>query len=338
MSTLHTLTSAREFNPSFLVRHNQIQSVFATKSPRRSIWLRRGNQMEAVQQWQVVDAGGGVRLTGMRSAQAAGVVPKGLVVLIHGWEGSHNSGYLYSMSCALYAAGYNIFRLNLRDHGGSHALNKGIFHSARMDEVLGAIAAVTQQEKALTPQLDLYVIGFSLGGNFSLRVALQGPARGLTPRLCIGVSPAITPGAMLQAIDQGPLVFRRYFMSKWQKTLKAKQAAWPEYDFRPLAHHRRFLDITREFVLAYTDYGSLENYLSQYTLTPDQLLAAPAPVAVITSRDDAVIPFRDFDGLAVRGSVLSYDATRHGGHCGFIENLRMSSWAEERVLQLLQAH
>ena len=96
-----------------------------------------------------------------------------------------------------------------------------------------------------------------------------------------------------------------------------------------------FVEMTRRFVAAYTEYASIEEYLAQYTLSPQMLMASPTPVAIITSRDDSVIPVRDFEGLAARGSVLSYDLTDRGGHCGFIENWRFDSWAERRVIELL---
>lgn len=332
MSSAMLSTTTPAFNPPWIIRHHQIQSLLATKSPRRRMWLKRGNRMEAVQQYHVLDAGGGVRLTGMHSRQPESVSPRGLALLIHGWEGCHDSVYLYSMACALYEAGYNVFRLNLRDHGGTHHLNEELFHSARMDEVLGAVRTV----QAMDGAQPLYVIGFSLGGNFALRVGLQGPAKGVNPALSIGISPAINPGATLQAIDDGPFLFRMYFLDKWRKTLDAKKAAWPHYDFSDFLPMKRFVDITAKFVEEYTEYGKYENYLAQYTLTPEMLMASPSPLAVITSQDDTVIPFHHFDGLAVKGSVVSYLPTAHGGHCGFIENLRLSCWAENRVLELLK--
>lgn len=319
------------FTPSWLIRHTQVQSVLATKGPRKRLWLKRGSQMEAVQQWHVLDCGDGVLLTGMHSRQPEGKTPNGLVVMIHGWEGSHESVYLYSMACALYQAGFNIFRLNLRDHGGSHALNREMFHSARINEVLGGVRAVL----ALDDTRPLYVIGFSLGGNFSLRVGLLGPAQGVVPALSIGISPSINPGATVRAIDTGPRLFKMYFMDKWRKTLDAKKAAWPDMDLGPLYQFKSLWDTTRYFAENHTGHPTVESYLASYTLTPEQLMASPSPLAIITAQDDNVIPFEDFAGLAPRGSVAAYLPTAHGGHCGFIENLKMSSWAETRVLELL---
>lgn len=320
-----------QFRPHALLRHPQIQSILATKRPHKGAWRRRGSQMEALAEQQLLDCGDGVRLCGWYSRQPERAA-RALVVLIHGWEGSHESAYLYSMACQLFAAGYSVFRLNLRDHGGSHHLNRELFHSARMDEVLRAVQAAQRLDGADR----LFVIGFSLGGNFALRVGLQGPGIGLHPALCIGVSPAIHPESTVRAIDTGPALIRHYFRGKWERTLRLKQAAWPDFDCRPYLGHPSLLETTRHFVAtACTEFPSLAAYFEAYTLTPEMLMAAPAPLAILTARDDPVIPFHYFDGLRVAGAVEAYAATAHGGHCGFIEDLRLTSWAEARVLELL---
>lgn len=326
------------FRPNLLLAPQLIQTVLAGKRPVIKRWQKRGNGMNAVAMQHLLDCGADehgqqVRLTGMHSRQPSSREPRGLVVLIHGWEGSHESAYLYSMAARVYEAGWNVFRLNLRDHAGTHDLNERMFHSARIAEVLNAVRAI----QVIDGADKLAVIGFSLGGNFALRVGLLGPAAGITPQLSIGISPSIDPGATLEAIDNGPAVFKRYFLDKWRKTLDAKSEAWPDrYDFSELRRIDSFVDITRRFVADHTDYSSLEDYLGTYTLTPPMLMGSPSPLAVLTAQDDTVIPIRDFDGLGVRGSVIAYDAPRRGGHCGFIENLRLESWAERRVSELLE--
>jgi len=331
-------SSVDEFRPNPLLAPQLIQTVLATKRPVRGRFAGHQHAMHRASVQQLLDCGiadgDPVRLTGLYARQPESRAPRGLVVLIHGWEGSHDSAYLYSMASKVYDAGWNVFRLNLRDHAGTHALNPRLFHSARIAEVLNGIRAV-QAIDASAP-LPLAVIGFSLGGNFALRVGLLGPAAGITPALSIGISPSIDPGATLRAIDAGPKVFNRYFLDKWRKTLAAKADAWPgRYDFSGLAKLDSFVEITRRFVAEHTDFASLEDYLGSYTLTPPMLMGAASPLAILTAQDDTVIPFADFDGLGVRGSVIAYDAPKRGGHCGFIENLALESWAEKRVVELL---
>lgn len=320
------------FEPRWPLRHAQVQSALASFKPRN--WSRRDHAMAKVAVAHTLDCGvengKSVRLVGYHSAQLTGTKPKGLVVLIHGWEGSHDSAYLFSLACTLYDAGYNVFRLNLRDHGDTHHLNEELFHSARINEVLHAINAV-QQFDATRP---LFVVGFSLGGNFALRVGMRGAKMGVRPDLSVGICPAISPGATLHALDHGPKLFHRYFIDKWHKTLHAKAAAWPErYDFSDIWPLTSFTEITARFVERYTEYGALENYLAQYTLTPELLRASPGPLAIITAQDDPVVPFSDFKGL-VDHDGLRFLAPRYGGHCGFIENFRLRSWAERKVLEL----
>ena len=190
--------------------------------------------------------------------------------------------------------------------------------------------------RALDGAPRLAVVGFSLGGNFALRVGLYGERAGLAPRLAVGISPAIHPRHTLEAIDHGPGVFHRYFLDKWNLTMDLKARAWPEhYNFSRHRGLRNFIDATRYFVEDYTEYDTLDAYFERYTLTPELLTASSAPLAIITAADDSVCPLADFDGLRVGGPITGFDVTARGGHCGFIENWRLDSWAERRVLQLL---
>ena len=95
------------------------------------------------------------------------------------------------------------------------------------------------------------------------------------------------------------------------------------------------MEITRAFVEDYTEFDTLEDYLGVYTLTPAQLMASASPLAIFTARDDSVCPPADFEGLQVGGPLLAYEATERGGHCGFIQNWRLESWAEQRVTALI---
>lgn len=321
--------------PAAGLRSAFVQSMLASKRPVRWLWQRRGLDLNArsepITLHTADESGAAVQLTGWHTPQP---VAKSLVVLIHGWEGSHDSAYLYGMACSLYSAGHALFRLNLRDHGSTHhGLNEGMFHSARLAEVLGAVQQVAER---FGKNLPLQVLGFSLGGNFALRVGLHGPAMGLRPSLCVGISPALNPGSTLRAIDEGPRLINRYFLDKWRKTMDAKARAFPtRYNFSAHRQLKQFTEITRAFVLEHTDYADLDHYLAAYTLRPAQLLASPTPLAILTACDDSVCPAEDFAGLSVGGSLRYYLASEHGGHCGFIGNWRLQSWAEPLVAKWL---
>ena len=132
---------------------------------------RRAQPLLAAQREVLLDCGDGVRLQSFVSSPAHST---GLpVVLIHGWEGSAESLYVLSLAQRLFEQGFDVVRLNLRDHGDTHQLNRDLFHSCRLPEVVGAVHSLQQ----LFPHRPLQLVGFSLGGNFMLRVAAQARPR-----------------------------------------------------------------------------------------------------------------------------------------------------------------
>ena len=133
------------------------------------------NEMTDASQEMIIDAGSGVRLLGYHSRQTVSQA-RGLIILLHGWEGSSDSTYILSTGRFFYRRGYDVFRLNLRDHGKSHHLNRGLFHGALTEETNKAVENISR----LFPAGPCYLIGFSLGGNFALRIALR---QTLTPIL-----------------------------------------------------------------------------------------------------------------------------------------------------------
>jgi len=77
--------------------------------PFRQPWLRRqASSMLAATKDEIVDCGAGVRLLGHFSPQATN--PRGLVILLHGWEGSAAASYVLSTGGWLYEAGFDVFR------------------------------------------------------------------------------------------------------------------------------------------------------------------------------------------------------------------------------------
>jgi predicted alpha/beta-fold hydrolase len=157
------------FKPQSWAKNPHLQTIFGSLRIRAA----GKNPMLESSREVILDAGKGVRLLGYHSRQA-GKEGCPLVLLIHGWEGSSESTYMLSTGRYLFSKGCDIFRLNLRDHGASHHLNEGLFHGARIDEVFYAARQVSCLARGL-----FFIAGFSLGGNFALRIALRASDSGI---------------------------------------------------------------------------------------------------------------------------------------------------------------
>jgi predicted alpha/beta-fold hydrolase len=326
--------NAADFNPPRLLRNPHVQSVLASSGVRRMLALIRGAEIEARAVEHILDCGEGVRLQGFHTPQRTCSEARGLVVLLHGWEGSARSNYLLATGARLLREGFDVFRLNFRDHGKTHHLNREIFHSCRIDEVVNAVREVA----ARFPSRALAVAGFSLGGNFALRVALRAPAAGIPLAYALAVCPVISPASGLFGLENGPRFYQRYFLHKWTRSLRAKQALFPDTEL----FSREELDddlrgLTRSLVLRHTDFGSLENYLNGYSIEGDRLASLRMPATILTSADDPVIPIADFRKLKLPPHV-ELDIAAHGGHCAFIRNFSLRSFAEDYIAERMLAH
>jgi predicted alpha/beta-fold hydrolase len=321
-----------DFKPPPLLRSTHIQSILASARLRRPLVTRRARGMLHCSRSHTLDCGDGIRLQGFYSGQSK--PDKGLIVLIHGWEGGHDSLYLISAAGYLWQRGYAVFRLNLRDHGETHHLNRELFHSCRIDEVVAAVARINE---TFQPHR-LLLGGFSLGGNFSLRVALLAPQGNIPIQRVVAVSPVLDPANTLEALENGLVIYKKYFLKKWRRSLFKKKHLFPDlFDLEELARHHTLTAMTAYFAEGHTPFGTMKAYLNGYTITGNRLADLKVPCHIISSLDDPVIPSVDLDKLALNGN-LDLIVTRHGGHSGFIGDYRLNSWAERRMGELFDSN
>lgn len=318
------------FEPPLGLRHPHLQSLLSGW-PLRGFWLRaRAKAMLAAAAAEILDCGAGVRLQGLVSRQSAA---RGLAILLHGWEGCAEANYVISVGARLFAHGYDVFRLNFRDHGGTQALNEELFHSCRIDEVVNAVAAIQRR----FPAERTVLVGHSLGGNFALRVAARGEAAGLDLDRVLAVCPVLDPHSTMAALEQGLWVYRHYFLRRWRRSLEIKARCFPElYDFGDLRRFPTLTATTRFFVERYTEFGDLDSYLRGYAITGRTLAHLAVRARLIAAADDPVIPSRDIGKLA-RPRSLEISVLPHGGHCGFLDSWALDSWVDREITGWLDA-
>ena len=325
------------FRPGPGLRSGHIQSLVSSSFLRRRPALKRSQALRDTEQVMTLDGGDDIRLQGMYSRQSEGVESRGLAVLLHGWEGSVNSNYVLANGARLYQEGFDVFRLNFRDHGDTHHLNHEIFHSCRIDEVVHALRDLQDR---LQPG-PWCLAGYSLGGNFSLRVALRAQQAGLELARVVAVCPVIDPANCMQKMEEGIRFYERYFERKWSRSLKIKQAAFPQLYGEETWHDIKSLRARTHYLATqHAGFEDADAYFEGYSIARDRLASLKVPSTVLTSADDPVVPVEDFHELPDLPG-LELIISEYGGHCGFLKDWGMGSMAEdliaERFLQASQS-
>ena len=317
------------FNPPYLLRNPHLQSILNSIKLRRPIVSRRSRGMRNAATSHILDCGDGVRLQGYFSGHNPG--QKNLCILIHGWMGSSESSYLLSAAGTLWDTGFNIFRLNMRDHGLTHHLNEGIFHSCRIDEVVGAVKRIQE----IFPHKRLFLAGFSLGGNFALRVAARASAAGIKLDKVVAICPVLYPPNTLCAMENGLPIYHLYFMKKWQDSLRIKRKYFPHLKgIKRISGFKSISKMTDYFVRNFTDYTDMMTYLKSYAITGKALENIQIPSVVIASIDDPIIPAKDLLNLSTP-DYLKVVTTKYGGHCGYLKDYFLRSWIDQQLITLL---
>lgn len=316
--TVATLTKERsmveyqKLNPSFYLRLPFLQTAFASIKFRVS-----GELLRKHSKFQLITTRNQAKLLGSYAEQAHA---KGLIVLLHGWEGGIESTYMLRTGQYMFRNGYNVYRLNLRDHGNTHHLNEMPFNGTLIDETYDAMVQISK----LAGNLPVYLVGFSLGGNFVLRIAMKhskSPKREKINRLqhVLGISPAVDPRRATERID-ADFLLGPHFLNQWSNSLRKKAELFPYlFDFNFLWSARSVLELTELAIQSFLPFKDANEYFQKYTVTGSFFKGLKVPTTIYSSADDPIITEDDFNRID-DNSLLRIIMTDRGGHNGFLIN------------------
>lgn len=290
------------------------------------------------------------------------------VLLIHGLSGCHGSPYLRRMTSKLMRAGVRVFRLDQRGSGAGALLANFTYHSGRSGDVTATCRLIGD----LTDQSPLGVIGFSLGGNLTLKM-LGDPKIELPGNVDRGmaVCPPVDLAACLENLALGwNRLYDRYFAKACVRQVldrarKLREFAIPD-DWRCDAeavaeirkrHGRQAVVCEtasgwvafrqpagmREFDNAFTaplaGYESADAYY-EHCSSGQFVPGIKTPTVIVAAEDDPMIPVSTIR-LLEPSSAVRVELTTGGGHLGFIgaprQNHSDGCWLDARVMRFLDA-
>lgn len=255
--------------------------------------------------------------------------PKGELILIHGLEGSSESGYARSMAVAALAAGYVTHRYNMRGCGGSPWHRKGHYHSGQTGDLLHVA-----RERRRASGLPLYAVGYSLGGNIVLKLAGELGERGrdVFAGVCAVSAPIDLAAAVHATGEPRNFLYRRRFVARLKERVRVRHPLAP--DLFPLEHLpkvRTIYDFDDFYTARIFGFGTADHYYR--TQSSNQFLEhIRIPTLLVQAKDDPMIPFSIYDHPAIHGNpFLKLVAVEHGGHLGFLARRRPRFWLDDLI-------
>lgn len=318
----------RNFEPPRTLRNPHLQSILASVRLRKLLLGKQALWLKWESNVNILRSSEGSRILGRYRPSHWN---KQLVILLHGWEGGDNSTYIMSAAVKLAAKGASVMRLNLRDHGETHYLNRDLFHSARLGEMVDAVVETVKRY----PHEEVYLVGYSLGANFALRITAKLAAEEIKPAATVAVCPVVDPASTMERLATGTPLYHRYFVKKWKRSLRKKLALYPDLGYGDALKEANTLsELNNFFVPGHTPYNTPEEYFNAYALNDQTLAGLKTPCHLIVSGDDPICPASDIRKLPDNPKLI-VERTDHGGHCGFIEDYKLNSWVDRRLGELV---
>ena len=263
---------------------------------------------------------------------------KRLAILTHGLEGHSRDPYIQGMATALQKAGWDTLAWNFRGCSGEPNRLLRSYHSGET----GDLDAVIRHALATGRYDEIALVGFSLGGNVTLKY-LGDLAAEVDPRITGAVVfsvPRDLAASSRQLERKSNEVYMRRFIVRLAVKIRQKMKAFPgELDDAKLDGMRTF----REFDGAYTapmhGFADAEDYWRRSS-SNSVLPRIAIPALMVNALDDPFLAPECFPEQAARDSASFHlESPRHGGHIGFLTfNLRNEYWSETRAVKFLETH
>jgi predicted alpha/beta-fold hydrolase len=315
----------KTFEPHPLLRNPHAQTLVCAFLPRRFPRLPRSTPRE-------FETEPGTRIRGECHWQA---VPRErpTLVLVHGLEGSSESGYMFGLAERAFAAGWSAVRLNQRNCGGTESLTPTLYNSGLSGDYRAVLSELIERD-ALP---EIFFAGYSMGGNLVLKMA--GELAGAAPpqlRGVAGVCPCIDLARCADALAlPANFLYQRHFVRNLKSRMQRKARLFPgKFDLKPLARVRSVREFDDVITAKYCGFRDAADYYEQSSALR-VVSEIRVPTLIVSAQDDPFVPFATFSDPALASNdFIRVAASERGGHCAFISRHERDEryWAEARVM------
>lgn len=262
------------------------------------------------------------------------------LLLVHGLEGSTESLYMLGCADKALVAGFNVIRLNQRNCGGTEHLTPTLYNNSLSGDFRAVVLELAQQD--LLPEL--FIAGFSMGGNLVLKMA--GEFGNAFPPALRGVAAVCPSFDLLTSAPVCDASRNRFYCWHFVRSLKQryriKARLFPErYPLhgKELDRIRTIRDFDNAITAPNFGFRDAEDYYHRASAIL-VLANIRVPALVLTAQDDPLIPFESFRKPELTGNPhITLVAPESGGHCGFVSRHDGDErfWAEARIMEFCRS-
>lgn len=240
-----------------------------------------------------------------------------VVVLLHGLEGNAQRPYMLGSVRIFSEAGFDVCAVNLRGCSGEPNRLYRSYHSGATED----LKEVLQHLERNYAYDQVFLKGFSLGGNLILKYLGENPAAAERIRAAIAISvPCDLHDSLRQLNLPENRIYARRFLVNLRGKLRAKQKLFPEQITDQMIEGVRTL---KDFDDLYTSrahgFADALDYYRRCSCLP-LLGEISVPTLLINAENDSFLGPDCYPAIAGEENPhLFFERPAHGGHVGFVQ-------------------
>lgn len=262
---------------------------------------------------------------------------KKLVILSHGLEGCSQSNYIQGLAKYLSERGYDALAWNNRGCSGEMNRLVRMYHSGAsydLREVLNHVFAKTEYP-------EIYLAGFSMGGNITLKYLGEESVK-VNPRIqkAVAISTPISLADCAGSLSKGiSLFYSKHFIRRIVKKLVQKKEMIEEFnpDIDKLNKLWDFYSFDNEITAPINGFENAEDYWEKSSSLP-YLKSIKINSLIVNAQNDPFLAGRCYPlAETEHHEYLDLEIPATGGHVGFMEKGLKSFWTEKRIFEFFES-
>lgn len=252
-----------------------------------------------------------------------------LGIISHGLEGDSGRPYVRGMARALNQAGFDALAWNYRGCGGE---TNRLLRSYHLGDTAD-LAAVVRHAVGGRGYQELFLTGFSAGGNVTLKYLGEDAAR-VPPqvrRAAVFSVPTDLKASSVHISRWQNKVYLRRFMASLRGKIREKAAHLPgQLDVTPLDSLRNFPEFDEHYTAPLNGFASADAYYA-HAAAGQYLSGIRLPTLLVNALNDPFLPASCYPRATAEASACFYlETPLAGGHVGFAEGAPSGEYYSER--------
>ena len=255
-----------------------------------------------------------------------------VAIISHGLEGSSSRSYIKGMAKALHAHGLDVVAWNLRGCSGEINRQLRFYHSGATDDLHTVVTHLIEKKQ----YSKVFLVGFSLGGNITLKYLGERRVHPGITRAVVFSVPMDLKSSCEKISRPANWIYSNRFLRSLKEKILAKSLVRKELDASKLTGIRTLRQFDDCYTAPLHGFRDAADYYEQCS-SIRFVRGIQTPTLIINTLNDPFLTPPCFPaGLLEKHPFVTLQILSRGGHVGFTQfNKNGLYWSEQRALEFL---